>query len=39
MDRDPQPSLLVLGRLVPHKRVEIAMRTVALLHEQSPVCA
>ncbi|MGW4497103.1 glycosyltransferase family 4 protein [Micromonospora sp. NPDC004336] len=31
LPRTPHPSLLVLGRLVPHKRVEIALRTVAEL--------
>lgn len=36
VERDSQPSLVVLGRLVPHKRVEIAMRTVARLKSQIP---
>jgi glycosyltransferase involved in cell wall biosynthesis len=34
--RDPEPNLVVLGRLVPHKRVEIALRTVAALADQLP---
>ncbi len=34
--RDPWPSLVVLGRLVPHKRVEIALRTVAALAPGQP---
>jgi glycosyltransferase involved in cell wall biosynthesis len=34
--RTAQPSLLVLGRLVPHKRVELAMRAVALLSLELP---
>jgi len=34
--RSPQPTLLALGRLVPHKRVEIALRTVALLTLRFP---
>jgi glycosyltransferase involved in cell wall biosynthesis len=29
--RSPQPSVIVLGRLVPHKRVELAMDAVAAL--------
>jgi glycosyltransferase involved in cell wall biosynthesis len=36
VERDPHPSLMVLGRLVPHKRVEIAMRTVARLKSHLP---
>ncbi|MEV0721155.1 glycosyltransferase family 4 protein [Micromonospora purpureochromogenes] len=36
LPRTAHPSLLVLGRLVPHKRVEIAMRTVAELAEELP---
>ncbi|MEV2242499.1 glycosyltransferase family 4 protein [Micromonospora sp. NPDC049891] len=36
LPRTPHPSLLVLGRLVPHKRVEIALRTVAELAEELP---
>lgn len=34
--RTAHPSLVVLGRLVPHKRVEVALRTVATLREQFP---
>ncbi|MGS2612920.1 glycosyltransferase family 4 protein [Micromonospora sp. LZ34] len=34
--RTTHPSLLVLGRLVPHKRVEIALRTVAALATDLP---
>jgi glycosyltransferase involved in cell wall biosynthesis len=34
--RTPEPSLLVLGRLVPHKRVEIAIRAVAELSGRLP---
>ncbi|MGC5022710.1 glycosyltransferase family 4 protein [Micromonospora sp. DT47] len=34
--RTTHPSLLVLGRLVPHKRVEIALRTVAALAADLP---
>jgi glycosyltransferase involved in cell wall biosynthesis len=34
--RTADPSLLVLGRLVPHKRVEIAMRAVAELAPSHP---
>jgi glycosyltransferase involved in cell wall biosynthesis len=30
------PSLIVLGRLVPHKRVELAMRATALLATEMP---
>lgn len=36
MPRDPQPSLLVLCRLVPHKRVELALRAVAALAPAMP---
>ncbi|MEU9510305.1 glycosyltransferase family 4 protein [Micromonospora sp. NPDC048170] len=36
LPRTPHPSLLVLGRLVPHKRVEIALRTVAALVAELP---
>ncbi|WP_446211816.1 glycosyltransferase family 4 protein [Micromonospora sp. IBSANI012] len=36
LPRTAHPSLLVLGRLVPHKRVEIAMRTVAELAGELP---
>jgi glycosyltransferase involved in cell wall biosynthesis len=34
--RDPAPSLVVLGRLVPHKRVEHAMDVVAALRAELP---
>lgn len=34
--RTTHPSLVVLGRLVPHKRVEIALRTVATLADDLP---
>lgn len=34
--RTPFPSLIVLGRLVPHKRVELAMRATALLATEMP---
>jgi glycosyltransferase involved in cell wall biosynthesis len=34
--KDPSPSLVALGRLVPHKRVEIALRTVAKLVPELP---
>ncbi len=36
VQRDAHPSLLVLGRLVPHKRVEIALETVARLSAEFP---
>ncbi|MEH0846215.1 glycosyltransferase family 4 protein [Micromonospora sp. CPCC 205711] len=36
LPRTTHPSLLVLGRLVPHKRVEIALRTVAELTVELP---
>ncbi|MEU6022566.1 glycosyltransferase family 4 protein [Micromonospora sp. NPDC047134] len=36
LPRTPHPSLLVLGRLVPHKRVEIALRAVAELVDELP---
>ncbi|WP_433388536.1 glycosyltransferase family 4 protein [Micromonospora sp. KLBMP9576] len=36
LPRTAHPSLLVLGRLVPHKRVEIALRTVAGLVAELP---
>jgi glycosyltransferase involved in cell wall biosynthesis len=35
-ERDTAPTLLVLGRLVPHKRVEIALRTLARLLPDFP---
>jgi glycosyltransferase involved in cell wall biosynthesis len=34
--RAPDPTVLVLGRLVPHKRVELAVRAVADLRHQFP---
>lgn len=34
--RTAHPSLLVLGRLVPHKRVELALRATALLATELP---
>lgn len=34
--RTPAPSLVVLGRLVPHKRVELAVDAVAALRERHP---
>lgn len=34
--RTPYPSLLVMGRLVPHKRVEIALRAVQRLRAEFP---
>lgn len=34
--RDPVPRLVVLGRLVPHKRVELAIDTVARLRPHHP---
>jgi glycosyltransferase involved in cell wall biosynthesis len=34
--RTTHPSLLVLGRLVPHKRVELALRATALLATELP---
>ncbi|GGN76256.1 putative glycosyl transferase [Actinoplanes lobatus] len=34
--RTPHPSLMVLGRLVPHKRVEFALRATALLALELP---
>jgi glycosyltransferase involved in cell wall biosynthesis len=33
---DPQPSLVVLGRLVPHKRVEHALQALAALRPEFP---
>lgn len=36
VDRSDTPSLLVLGRLVPHKRVEVALRAVAQLTDRLP---
>ncbi len=34
--RTPHPTLVVLGRLVPHKRVELALRATALLATELP---
>jgi glycosyltransferase involved in cell wall biosynthesis len=34
--RAEKPTLLVLSRLVPHKRIEVALRTVAALAEELP---
>ena len=34
--RSAAPSLVVLGRLVPHKRVEVALRTLAALRAEWP---
>ncbi|PWU45284.1 glycosyl transferase family 1 [Micromonospora globispora] len=34
--RTPHPSLVVLGRLVPHKQVEVALQTVAALATELP---
>jgi glycosyltransferase involved in cell wall biosynthesis len=34
--RSPEPRLVVLGRLVPQKRVEIALATVAALRDRVP---
>ncbi|MGC1215276.1 MAG: glycosyltransferase family 4 protein [Micromonospora sp.] len=34
--RTPHPSLVVLGRLVPHKQVEVALQTVAALSTELP---
>lgn len=36
LPRSPEPSLMVLGRLVPHKHVEIAIDTVAALSGKYP---
>jgi glycosyltransferase involved in cell wall biosynthesis len=36
LPRAPHPSLVVLGRLVPHKRVELALRATALLATELP---
>jgi glycosyltransferase involved in cell wall biosynthesis len=35
-ERSTQPTLVVLGRLVPHKQIEIALRTVAALAADRP---
>jgi glycosyltransferase involved in cell wall biosynthesis len=34
--RDPQPLVLALGRLVPHKRIEVAIEAVAELADEIP---
>jgi glycosyltransferase involved in cell wall biosynthesis len=34
--QDGNPSLVILGRLVPHKRVELAISAMAALREQHP---
>ncbi|MBO4165303.1 glycosyltransferase family 4 protein [Micromonospora sp. MMS20-R2-23] len=34
--RSPEPSLVVLGRLVPHKQVEVALATLAALGDELP---
>ncbi len=34
--RSPHPSIVVLGRLVPHKRVELAIEAVARLRHRHP---
>jgi glycosyltransferase involved in cell wall biosynthesis len=34
--RSPEPQLLVLGRLVPHKRVEVALEVMARLRAEFP---
>jgi glycosyltransferase involved in cell wall biosynthesis len=34
--RSPEPRLVALGRLVPHKRIEMALRATALLREAHP---
>lgn len=34
--RSPEPQLLVLGRLVPHKRVELALEVMARLRAEFP---
>jgi glycosyltransferase involved in cell wall biosynthesis len=36
LPKSEHPSLLVLGRLVPHKRAEIAIDTVAALRDEMP---
>jgi glycosyltransferase involved in cell wall biosynthesis len=36
LPKSEHPSLLIFGRLVPHKRVEIALDTVAALREEMP---
>lgn len=36
MEAPPFPHLVCIGRLVPHKRIEIALRTVARMREHFP---
>lgn len=36
VQRSPTPRIIVLGRLVPHKRVEIALTAVAVLRSRIP---
>jgi glycosyltransferase involved in cell wall biosynthesis len=36
VERGPSPSMVILGRLVPHKRVEVALHAVAALRERYP---
>jgi glycosyltransferase involved in cell wall biosynthesis len=36
VERAPRPTLLALGRLVPHKRIEIALETVSRLRAEFP---
>ena len=36
VDRDPEPRILVLGRLVPHKRVEHVIAAAAALRSRHP---
>lgn len=36
LERDPEPRIIVLGRLVPQKRVEIALEAVARLRTRIP---
>ncbi len=36
VQRSPDPQLLLLGRLVPHKRVELALEAMARLREEFP---
>jgi len=36
VERGPSPSIVTLGRLVPHKRVEVALHTVAALRDRYP---
>lgn len=36
VDRSPRPTVSVLGRLVPHKRIEHVLRSASTLREQIP---